>query len=241
VPSSNEGQADPSALNQGSSQTLDQTPSPLPDLHPVLTTPVGWTFTDHVDENTSVVWRVLYEDEALYRLIITEYVHGYETAYHSANTFVPLHRSNVLRPALNAWFYDNLSPELRMRAVTAANVDGDVRSEPGGRDGWQRENAAEGWTIPDSGSFVTASNTIFILSVSEVNRYFGDNLADRVAIRVDDILTAPWWLRSPGAGATLVTNNTMSFVDSTGIIHPSRANRYSNIGFRPAMWINLGV
>jgi hypothetical protein len=210
----------------------------------VDTTPAGGIFTD----NSGVVWRVLHIDDTGNRLLITEYVHGIDTQFHSAPLFVPLHRSDRLRPALNHWFNNTLSPELRARALPANNLNDDVRSHPGNVPNWYRENEAAGWTSAGSGT-ATASNSMFVLSLSEVNRYFPVDHASPVvaapslvAANTEGSLSA-WWLRSPGGPFSQLDSHYQAHttaISVTGTLQSRDVNPDpdTNIGFRPVLWVS---
>jgi len=101
---------------------------------------------------------------------------------------------------------------------------------------------------------------IFLLSIEEADRYFGDSgdylnkqrknssgglsdtgdcvfnsyNNDRVASSMGE--NWPWWLRTPGGDALIA-----SCVDSRGyiIVAPDAAATHPGIGVRPALWIDL--
>jgi hypothetical protein len=211
---------------------------------PVDTTPAGGVFTD----SSGIVWRVLHIDNAGNRLLITEHVHGVDTQFHSTAQFVPLHRSDRLRPALNDWFNNTLSSELRARALPANNLTEDVRSLPSSEVNWYRENESAGWTSAGSGT-ATATNAMFTLSLSEVNRFFPVEHASPVVVEpslvaagTDGSLSA-WWLRSPGGPFSQWDSNYQAHVTAisvTGTLQSRDVNPRpdTNIGFRPALWIS---
>jgi hypothetical protein len=210
----------------------------------VDTTPAGGVFTD----NSGIVWRVLHIDNAGNRLLITEHVHGIDTQFHSTALFVPLHRSDRLRPALNDWFNNTLSSELRVRALPASNLLSDVRSQPGNDPNWYRENESAGWTSAGSGT-ATAANAMFVLTLSEVNRYFpvehtSPIVAESslVAANTEGSLSA-WWLRSPGGPFSQWDSNYQAHataISITGTLQSRDVNPSpdTNIGFRPALWVS---
>jgi len=190
-------------------------------------TPLGGIFTD----SSGVVWRVLAMDSSGNKLITTEHVHGFGTIYHSTNIYIRLHNSNRLRPTLNTWFNNTLAPELKAIAMPAENLQNDVRPEPGGF--WTNENEPAGWTSAGLGA-ATASNALFVLSVSEANRYA--TTLNRVSYDVN-ARTQPrqWWLRSPGGAAG--GNITVAHIDVSGSMNASTATNAA-LGFRPALWVN---
>lgn len=200
--------------------------------------PIGERFMD----STGIVWRTIAE-QGNHRLIITEHVHGYGTAYHSTYTYTRLNNAAILRPALNAFWENNISPELRAKIVPANGMNNDIRHQPGGD--WHhgtpndadRENEAVARTSPSSGT-ATPDNSIFILSISEVNEYFGQPPAGywtyytRIAY---DTAGTPqfWWLRSPGGFVA----GPVAIVGSGGEIACIYAN-HTTIGYRPAIWVD---
>ena len=211
---------------------------------PLDTTPAGGIFTDSL----GIVWRVLYIDNAGNRLLITEHVHGIDTQFHSTAQFVPLQRSDRLRPALNDWFNNALSPELRERALPASNLNNDVRSSPSYVQNWYRENETAGWTSAGSG-IATAANSMFILSLSEVNRYFPGDIAAPLAPEPSRVgantygFTSAWWLRSPGGPIDRLDSDyqaTATAISVTGALQVREVNPRpdTNIGFRPALWVS---
>lgn len=199
---------------------------PLPEVRVIPQ--IGGVFTD---EN-GMAWRVLAE-EGNYTLIITEHVFGHGTPYHNTNVYARLSNSHYLRPALNQ-FWRGISEEIRSRAVPANGIDNDVRSAPGG---WElTENLAVGRTTPNGNEVeVTAENTLYILSLSEVNEYFA-NHDDRIATDVEGT-SRNWWLRTPGGNL----RNPVAFVNSSGVIASTEATdgTEAKTGFRPALWIYI--
>ena len=83
------------------------------------------------------------------------------------------------------------------------------------------------------------NQSVFLLSLDEVDRYFRDNKDRRAYFRgdtqIEDKTASWWWLRSPGyttSNAAVVS--TVGHVDIIGI----RVD-YSAGGVRPALWLNL--
>jgi len=199
-------------------------------------------FTD----STGVEWRVLTEDGDGNKLIITEHAHGVNgrlgetVAYNSTNDYTRLGESDVLRSALNIWFTNILAPELKEIVLPAENVDNDVRFVPGGTE-WQSENSLEGLTRAGDG-IATPENALFVLSISEVNQYFSNNITLRIINRVlrrpnRDLrgtdVPRSWWLRSPSGNPAYPIAYVS--VDTEAFIHHLPADE--PIWFRPALWI----
>ena len=207
-----------------------ETVPPLPSLpNPGLTS----TFTD----SRGIVWRVI-AAEGNTRLIMTEHVHMQGTPYNLTNVYTRLSQSN-LRVGLDIWGAMNLAPELAARARVPNNVDNDVRATHGGV--WATilaENGAAGWTSPGAAA-ANAPGALFILSISELNRYaaaVGATDAARVARDATTGWESNWWLRSPGSH---VSAPTMSIL-TDGAMNVVHANEeFIRIGARPALWINL--
>ncbi|MBS3902010.1 MAG: hypothetical protein KGZ54_08345 [Dethiobacter sp.] len=201
-------------------------------------------FTD----STGVQWRILFEDEDGYQLIITEYVHGL-TQYNSINVYTFLGKSDRLGPALNAWFANTLAPELREVALVAENVNNDVRLTAEGygltaEDDVLKfhaevvhENGTAGWSV--AGGTASQESRLFILSISEVNKYvtLGTLNMQGMEYLIEHGLYVPagWWLRSPGSNVKSPVA-IMSAGDTDGArIVAAPATEKS--GFRPALWI----
>jgi hypothetical protein len=96
----------------------------------------------------------------------------------------------------------------------------------------------------------TTQERIFLLSLSEVVKYFGDSgqLANRpgASFYIDDVYNseriakyngsaAYWWLRSPGIYST-----DAAYVSTGGdvSVYGDGVN-YGHLGVRPALWLNL--
>ena len=198
---------------------------------------VGSTFTDEA----GIMWRVLHIDAAGRKLIITEHVHGFGTPWHSSNpsSRVLLRNTDSAQPWLEG-FWDTMGVDMRNVALEASNPHADVRTVV---QGWTwaagcptRENTAAARTTP-SNNPANASNGLFVLSIAEVNEYFGSppvgasSYAPRVARDVGGTARY-WWLRSPGANTT----RTVAVVTSDGGVNAYNATVTTN-GFRPALWI----
>ena len=194
-------------------------------------TPVGSTFEDN-----GITWRVLHVDNQGRQLIITEHVHGLGTRYHHTNTFVQLHNAEI-RTALNTWYSNNTSAALRASAIPFTPAQ--LRSTRTAIGNWNANEVDPAHhAMPGTGTAAAnGSNALFLLSLSEVNTYFGMNSTHWSAA----MATCPagtaraWWLRSPGH----CTTSTVSLVSSVGNRNFWDATHsHSYIGFRPALWIN---
>ena len=203
-------------------------------LPPLLIFPdpgLASTFTD----TRGIVWRVI-AAEGNSRLIMTEHVHMQDTPYNLTNVYTRLSQSN-LRVRLDTWGAENLAPELRERARVPNNVDNDLRSNwDTTNPAWSAtENGAAGWTSPGAAA-VNANEALFVLSISELNRYaaaVGTTNAERIARNAAGAANL-WWLRSPGnsAASPAVLVSAGGFLQGT-----SATNMNATLGARPALWI----
>ena len=208
------------------------TPTPLPGpVIPAAGAPLQMFICN------GVLWRVLHR-QAGAALIITEHVHGVDTRYNLQDIYTRLSQSN-LRVALNTWAANNLGG-LRYIALVPNNVDNDLRAAPGN---WNAaENGAAGFTSPAART--NADTAIFVLSASEVNQYFGPtgengntpaNMAARRAYELGTSSIRQWWTRSPGQSAT----HPVVLVHTDGSQGGRSALNRLNVGFRPALWIQI--
>ena len=139
-----------------------------------------------------------------------------------------------LRDYLNNEFLDSFNPEERSKITH-----------------WENINDDNPWFDAKGGSNTT--DMVFLLSLDEVVKYFGDSgqLRDnppsikmwlndpgynKSRIAFDEKNTAVvWWLRSPGD-----TNRSAAAVMGNGFITPSGfAVSNDEGGVRPAMWVNM--
>ncbi|MDR2570183.1 MAG: DUF6273 domain-containing protein [Oscillospiraceae bacterium] len=175
-------------------------------------------------------WRVL-DVQGSYALIMTEKVIE-QRAYHHEMVDVTWETSTI-RQYLNGDFLNSFSQtdRTRIRETTIANDNNQ-------------------WFGTEAGNITT--DRIFLLSIEEVVRYFGDSghlsrgvgedwgdindhyNAVRVAPGPSD--TGPWWwLRSPG-----FRSNSAARVISDGRLNMAGLNvNFSDCGVRPALWLNL--
>ena len=201
-------------------------------------------------DSTGIAWRVLTEDNNGNRLIITEYVYGL-VAYNSTNIYSFLENSDGLRIALKNWFTETLAPELKVIALPVENVNNDVQLKP--RDGNTKcpnesleileafsnraafENGPDGWTKAGVG-VATPENSLFVLSISEVNKYIDFGTLNKQGF-LPSYQPTSWWLRSPGSHvmdpiAVMCTSDS----DGPRIISGPATEKH---GFRPALWVSL--
>ena len=176
-------------------------------------------------------WRVL-NVEGNQALVISEYVLFYRQ-YHHIWEPVTWETSDI-RYYLNNDFFNRFSPEDRARIATATVINNDNQwfGTPGGND---------------------TSDRIFLLSIEEVVRYFGDsgqlgNRLDNMNWIRDEYNEARiakdlggsaswWWLRSPGihpGGAAAVYFNGYLRLDGRVVFVEGVGG-----GVRPALLLNL--
>ncbi|MDR0220840.1 MAG: zinc ribbon domain-containing protein [Lachnospiraceae bacterium] len=184
-----------------------------------------------------IEWRVL-EVSGGKALLLSEYVLEYRP-YNEKQEGVTWETS-TLRAYLNVEFYNGFSASDRARiapTMNNSNKDNQWFGTPGGND---------------------TEDYIFLLSLEEVVRYFGDSgqLANRPSedvwtiddqynearIAYDlDGSTRWWWLRSPGwlrgDAAQVLNNGSISVVGVTASYVYD--DNYWNGAVRPALWLNL--
>ena len=207
----------------------------------IIPTTVGETFID----STGFEWQVL-TVEANKALIITAHVHNMGVSYHNQHGFLPFQNAEIAN-VLNAWFDNDafVSPEIRAKALPYAFQFDD--GTPGGNG---VENQATEWTFtPSSTNQQQAITTpgeqgsgdiAFILSISEVHKYFENDISERIAYSISEIgevgETAYWWLRSPSTHSDYVV--WIVGYDGRFYYDPALYTS-SRLGFRPAFWVNL--
>ena len=193
---------------------------------------------DGLIEFGDILWRVLDERDGK-KLMISEYVLDFRT-YHDDFIDVTWEHSDIRR-WLNRDFYSQFTVAERAQIIEVEVINDDNLWEPrtpGGRD---------------------TMDKIFLLSVEEVVRYFGDSgeLAiprsrddfqdgwgffdefddNRKARLKDSDFAAPWWLRSPGSVSVFA-----AFVDSDGSVFVNSPVGVDNeIGVRPTLWISIAT
>ena len=174
-------------------------------------------------------WRVLDIQDGK-ALILSERVIE-KRLYHSSWAAVTW-ETCTLRQYLNGEFYNSFSTEEKAR-IAETRI-------PNNNNPWYGTN----------GGNVT-NDRIFLLSIEEVVKYFGDsgqlrNRPSNSAYINDKYNSARiaqdgnggaswWWLRSPGINSFYAAS-----VDSDGSIYINRVNVvYGGGGIRPALWLNL--
>jgi hypothetical protein len=204
-------------------------PGPTP---PPITAAVG-----DLIEFGGYEWRVLEVSDGK-ALIMTDKLIGFSTRYHGANEPVTWADCD-LRAYLNGAFYNSFPDADRARIAATQNANND---NPWYDDGTRGIGGAD------------TTDKIFLLSLEEVVKYFGDsgqlaNQPQSDVYRIDNIDDAyndariaydtngedwPWWLRSPGA-----SGNGAASVSMDGQIYV-RGNEVTSGGYiRPALWLSL--
>ncbi|MCL2496063.1 MAG: DUF6273 domain-containing protein, partial [Clostridiales bacterium] len=160
-------------------------------------------------------------------------------AYHSSNIPITWEKCD-LRRYLNGQFYDftfSAAEKRRIIATMAPNNDNPLYDTPGGND-----------TI----------DKVFLLSLEEIARYFGDsgeqgNRPQADSFLISDAFNAGriaqtqdgkpswWWTRSPGAAFIMCENYFYAAVTAAdgalGVMGDDMSNGYG--GVRPALWLKL--
>ena len=176
-------------------------------------------------------WRVLDRNGGQV-LIVSENIIE-DRFYHTSWTNITWAECS-LRAYLNNNFYNSIafSNEDRSRIiqVTNVNLDNQWHGAPGG---------------------VDTNDRIFLLSIAEMVKYFGDSgqlenrPPDPDAWQIDDQYNSNriatfndnpgvWWLRSPG-----YNDDYVSYISPEGTIHMVGIFAEVLCGVRPALWINL--
>lgn len=189
-------------------------------------------------------WQVLHETDGQV-LLITDTITDVGIPYHDTCEDVTWGDSS-LRKWLNSTFYERFTTEQRQRILPMPTSE---ETNP--------------WYGTDAGTSV--EDSVSILSVSEVVRYFGDsgNLINRpinqwldvfcgqscaIDDRFNEMRCAAykgkrtwWWLRSPGASASkaaYVNTNGVIFLDGEIVFENGGTNCTAiRPGIRPVIWI----
>ena len=176
-------------------------------------------------------WRVLEVQDGR-ALIVTEYIIG-SRAYHESPGDQPTWETSDIRHWLNNEFYNSFTEAERNRIVQTTVI-----------------NNSNPWYGRSGGN--NTQDKIFLLSIEEVVRYFGDsgllsNPPDYSYPEYSDqynsarITTSGagksglvWWLRSRGF-------STVSFlyINGDGSFPPIGTTFGNKFGVRPALWINM--
>lgn len=181
-----------------------------------------------------ITWRILDERDGQ-KLLLSEYVLE-ERAFHGRFVSITWADSN-LRRWLNDEFYNKFAEDERARIAEThvLNNDNQWFGTPGGQD---------------------TTDKIFLLSLEEVVRYFGDSgqlttsrdhpylgmwwgfedeFSDlRIAHRLNGEHSTWWLLRSPG-----ITSDYVAHICISGLVGMDGFMANEAAGVRPAMWIYL--
>jgi len=203
-------------------------PSPAPAAAPLVTaTRVGDNITFGEYD-----WRVL-DVQGDRKLLLSEHV-LFEMGYHDTWQAVTWEHSS-LRRYLNNEFLGRFSAEERARIAEVRNVNND-----------------NPWFGASGGN--DTNDRIFLLSLEEVVRYFGDSgqlgrpedafwIYDefnhsRIG-RGTDNNTRTWWLRSPGQALINYVEDFAATVHDSGLVDVHGLPVVFVGGIRPALWLNL--
>ena len=173
-------------------------------------------------------WRVLDKQDNKLLLISEKIVE--RRSYHNYSVDITWEESH-LRSYLNSVFYDSFSEDNKDRIIEVNN-----------------SNENNQWYDTEGGSDTV--DKIFLLSIAEVVKYFGDSglLENRppFASEINDQFNSnrqaffsnmeiTWWLRSPGG----YKYNTSAVLENGSIDVYGRSMIYNFYGVRPALWISL--
>ena len=212
-----------------------EAPTPTPTA-PGVTTPSS----DDIIEFGGIDWRVLDRQEGRV-LVISEYILELR-AYHIVPNVGITWADSSIRQYLNSEFLNSFTAEERNRIIETRVIN---NNNP-----WF--DIAGG---PDTTDYV------FLLSLDEVVRYFGDSgqlgnqnhpdnyfygfsdifNQERIAHELNGAARWRWWLRSPGFSFDLDYYSAIpAFIDTDGSVVVFGGYRaYFDLGVRPALWLNL--
>ncbi len=184
----------------------------------------GWYEQDNMANGEELIeWLVLAREENKI-LVISRYALD-SKAYNTNNVDVTWETCS-LREWLNNDFLYTAFNDLEQMQIMTTTVNSDKNPK---------------WDT-DPGSIT--QDKVFLLSITEVNRYFGDDEARKCLPTFyshansglpDGEQACYWWLRSPGFLPAYAT-----YVGSDGIVHENGNNVYlKSIAVRPALWIDL--
>ncbi len=187
-------------------------------------------------------WRVI-DIQNHAALVITEYIIE-QRAYHDAYTDITWAESS-LRAYLNGEFYDKFSAEDQLRILPVLN-----------------KNLDNHWYKSKGG--VETKDHIFLLSLEEVCKYFGDSLSklenpkknqrywferkdENNAKRIAKLLGKEgawwWWLRSPGRvnlKAVYIHGTDGNIgIQGNNVLKGNISDGRCTGGIRPALWLKL--
>jgi len=226
------------------------TPAPEPEVTTVVTTTAAppepmlepelqdMRERDYeITEFGGYTWRIL-ERQSGRMLVISEDILE-ERAYHNSSTNVTWADSDM-RAYLNGEFYNSFSASDRAKIIQVTNKNSDNQ-----------------WFETLGG--VDTNDYIFLLSLEEVVKYFGnsgrldsgsygnpwlinDEYNENRKAYMENNSTYPswWWLRSPGEYNRFATYvHSDGTVDVGGVWQDDIDNFYDYGGVRPALWLSL--
>ena len=151
-------------------------------------------------------WLVL-EVQGKKALLLSKYVLE-RRAYHESSKDIAWEESDI-RSYLNGEFYDSFTEQDKAQIVETQVINND-----------------NPWFGTAGGNDTT--DKVFLLSLEEVVKYFGDSGPGK------EHQECSWWLRSPG-----IDNGDAANVRSDGFLRThGRSMTLADCGVRPAMWIN---
>ncbi|MDR0220225.1 MAG: tetratricopeptide repeat protein [Lachnospiraceae bacterium] len=235
------------------------TPEPTPDPTPAPTPRPAYAELFEIMEFGGYSWLILEVRDGK-ALLLSEYVlelRPYNGEWYEDTTMEEIATTwaeSDLRAYLNGEFYNRFSESDRARIAETLNENKDnqwfyAEAMASGDDWWVQ-------CAPRGGA--DTSDRIFLLSLDEVVRYFGDSgqLGNRpsgargvIFDEYDDARVAydadgnvrDWWLRSPGGysfhAATANGGNLFVYGGGLDVLGRSVGNDYG--GVRPALWLNL--
>ena len=171
----------------------------------------------------AIEWEVLAaEGDSV--LVISRY--GLDAKQYNSANFSETWETSSLREWLNGEFYNsvfNASEQARIRQMTVKNPDNPEYGTQGGND---------------------TEDRIFLLSIEEVNRYFGTDTARQCKATAYAEANGAWvsssngyswyWLRTPG-----IYNNTAAYIRDNGyVLARGDLTVCTDILVRPALWLN---
>jgi hypothetical protein len=192
-----------------SEPTPESTPEPTPEPRETITIDENILNAFEVIEFGGYDWLVLEKDEEK-ALLLSLNVLG-NVKYHEESVDITWEHSSI-RQFLNGDFYNNFFPAEQERIIET-----DIRNTANPRNGTTGGN--------------NTTDKIFLLSIDEFEKYFGDGELSIPPNLVDTWRS--WWLRSPGN-----SEDKAAMVHGTGQIGIGGVGVIADSGqIRPAMWI----
>ena len=179
---------------------------------------------DEKNGKEKIEWLVL-DKQGSRILVISKYVIDSQWYYDKYDTYNIHWETSYIRQWLNNIFIVNAFTAEEREKIPAVTVTADANPDPD-YESFQGNNT---------------NDQIFLLSINEVNRYFSSD-EERICISTNYAVNngcragaCRWWLRTVGMwsalSAVVVTNGA---IDESG-----DSVTYTDIGVRPAMWIEL--